>query len=362
MEYIAFDCHKKYTWAVVEDERGRVVREGRIPHQRGSLREFLSHCCEGSPVAVETVGNWYWIVDEIEQAGCKPRLVHASKAKLMLGAVNKTDKLDARGLNKLQRTGTLPEVWIPSRELRDKRELPRTRMVLVQERTKLKQRIHATLAKYGIRVEGSDLFGVKGRQLLLEGLPLLPPQTRYVTEGLLRQIEALDEEIRAIEGRMKEVLSPTREVELLQTLPGVGFILATVIALEVGDVGRFPGPEKLASYAGMVPRVHSSGGKTRYGRTRQDVNRYLKWAYSEAGNVVARYHEIQPRRHVSLLYARICNGIRCLVPGGPGRERGGHMGQKRPSEVIARRPGENLMPQGRRRDVSHRNGPKAIWA
>jgi len=47
-----------------------------------------------------------------------------------------------------------------------------------------------------------------------------------------------------------------------------------VIALEVGDVERFPDVEHLASYAGMVPRVHSSGGKTRYGRTRQDVNRY----------------------------------------------------------------------------------------
>jgi len=65
--------------------------------------------------------------------------------------VNKTDKLDARGLNKLQRAGTLPEVWIPPGELRDVRELPRTRMVLVRERTKLKQRIHATLAKYGIQ-------------------------------------------------------------------------------------------------------------------------------------------------------------------------------------------------------------------
>jgi len=79
-----------------------------------------------------------------------------------------------------------------------------------------------------------------------------------------------------------------------------------VIALAVGDVGRFPGPEKLASYAGMVPRVHSSGGKTRYGRTRQDVNRYLlKWAYSEAVGVVARHRQKHPERHVSRLYERI---------------------------------------------------------
>jgi len=174
MEYIAFDCHKHYTYAVVEDERGRIVREGRIPHERGALREFLSRCREGSPVAVETVGNWYWIVDEIEEAGFRPRLVHAGKAKLMLGMVNKTDKLDARGLNKLQRAGTLPEVWIPPGELRDMRELPRARMVLVRERTRLKQRVHATLAKYGIQVGASDLFGAKGRQLLWAKRPLLP--------------------------------------------------------------------------------------------------------------------------------------------------------------------------------------------
>jgi hypothetical protein len=80
-------------------------------------------------VAVETTGNWYWIVDEIEGAGCVPRLVHARKAKLMLGTINKTDKLDARGLNHLQRAGTLPTAWIPSSELRDWRDLPRTRMV-----------------------------------------------------------------------------------------------------------------------------------------------------------------------------------------------------------------------------------------
>jgi len=112
MESIAFDFHKRDTWAVVEDERGMVKREGKICHERGALKEFLSLCEPGSPVAVETVGNWYWIVDEIEQVGCRPRLVHAGKAKLMLGAVNKADKLDARGLKRLKRTATLPGLWI----------------------------------------------------------------------------------------------------------------------------------------------------------------------------------------------------------------------------------------------------------
>jgi transposase len=164
MEYIAFDAHKHYTLASVVTPDGQLVREERIEHDRGALRGFLERCERGSPVAVETIGNWYWIVDEIEAAGCLPKLVHARKAKLMMGEINKTDRLDARGLNRLQRNGTLPTVWIPPGEVRDQRDLPRTRMVFVRQRTQLKNRLHATLAKYALHdLEVSDLFGARGR-------------------------------------------------------------------------------------------------------------------------------------------------------------------------------------------------------
>jgi hypothetical protein len=101
MEYIAFDAHKHYTLASVARPDGRLVREQRLAHERGAFQQFLARCEPGSSVALETVGNWYWIVDEIEGAGCIPKLVHARKAKLMMGQINKTDKLDARGLNTL---------------------------------------------------------------------------------------------------------------------------------------------------------------------------------------------------------------------------------------------------------------------
>ena len=106
MEYIAFDAHRHYTVASVERPTGEVLREMRLAHHRGAIRNFLEQWTPGSPVAVETVGNWYWLVDEIEGAGMVPRLVHARKAKVMSGMINKTDKLDVRGLNRLQRTGT----------------------------------------------------------------------------------------------------------------------------------------------------------------------------------------------------------------------------------------------------------------
>ena len=145
MQYIALDAHKRYSFASVENTEGDMRSEARVEHGPGAIRQFLERFERGSHVAVETVGNWYWIVSEIEEAGMVPKLVHALRAKMMLASTNKTDRLDARGMNRLQRSGTLPTVWIPSRELRDQRELFRTRMVFAQQRTRLKNRIHATL-------------------------------------------------------------------------------------------------------------------------------------------------------------------------------------------------------------------------
>ena len=306
MEYIAFDSHKRYTLASVQKQSGGQLCEARVEHERSSIKQFLSRWEPGSPVAVETVGNWYWIVDEIEEAGMVPQLVHARKAKLMLAMVNKTDKLDARGLNRLQRTGTLPTVWIPPRRVRDLRELPRTRMVFARMSTRLKNRIHATLAKYGLKVEGvTDLFGKKGRKLLPGVLQQLPPHTRFATELLLKQLEEVQNHIKLFEERIRELFSPSAELALVMSLPGVGFILGVVILLEVGDIERFASAEHLASYSGTTPRVHASGGKVRYGQVRNDVNRYLKWAFAEAANVICLNHRRFPQRHVYLLYERM---------------------------------------------------------
>jgi transposase len=257
-------------------------------------------------VAVETIGNWYWIVDEIEGAGMKPKLVHARKAKVMSGCINKTDRLDVQGLNRLQRSGTLPTVWIPAGELRDKRSLARTRMYLVNQRTCLKNRIHATLERYALGVKGvSDAFGRKGRRILNEHIKRLPGHTRFAVSRQLEQINVLDREIRHLDKRMHEVFDENEEIKLLRTLPGIGFIFSIVIWLEVGDIDRFASPQKLASYSGTTPRVHSIGGKTRYGNLRPDVNRYLKWALVEAANTISINRKHWPWRHTVKLYQRI---------------------------------------------------------
>lgn len=304
-EYIAFDSHKHYSWVEREEvETGR-VQQHQLPHAHGSISAYLAGCAPGTAVAVEASGNWYGIISEIEQAGLRPQLVHPRKAKLMMGMINKTDKLDAHGLNVLQRNGTLPVVWIPPHELRDLRELTRTRLVLTQQRTRRKNRITATLAKYGWSVEASDPYGKSGRAELACCLAQLPPHTRWVSEHLLAQLDFVQTQVGLVEERLRRLVKLSPQMQWLQTLPGVGVILAATIALEIGEIGRFASAERRASYAGTTPRVHASGGRVRYGKTRPDVNRYLKWAFAEAGNAVAVNHKRQPQRHVSQLYWRL---------------------------------------------------------
>ncbi len=304
--YIGCDAHKKYSVFAGISEAGEIIPAQRVEHDRESYRSFLQSLPPASQIAVESVGNWYWMVDEMEKAGHVPALTHPAKAKLMMGQLNKTDKLDARGLAVLYRNGTLPAVWIPPGELRDRRELPRMRMTMSQVRTRFKNRIHSTFAKYGITFdEVSDLFGSRGRKLLEKSLEQLPPETRLSVQEQLWLLEQVEQSIKKAEKRIGQVIKMDDTMQLLQTLPGVGPILSIVIALEVGSIDRFATAENLASYAGKVPRVNSSGGKTFYGKVRPDVNRYLKWAFTEAANAIVLHQNRWPDRHVVRLYQRV---------------------------------------------------------
>lgn len=305
---IGCDAHKKYSQFTVLDEKARVQERKRIEHTPGAIREYLGRYPRGTPVAVECVGNWYWIVDDIEAAGCVPQLTQARKAKMMMGHVNKTDKLDADGLAMLLYNGTLPTVWIPAGELRDARELPRTRMAFSKQRTALKNRIHAAVSKHGILLgPEKDAFSGKGLEGLRQAVDRLPVETRRCVEEELVALSEIQQHMAVLEKRIVERMKVTRSLQLIKTLPGVGDILAIVIDREIGSVERFASAENLASYAGTTPKVKSSGGKTYYGPMRKESNQYLKWAYVEAANVIVSNHEKPSwkNKHVVRLYERI---------------------------------------------------------
>jgi transposase len=173
-QFIGCDAHKKFSVFVAVNEKGQAGEALRVAHDRQLYREFLARLPAHSAIAVEASGSYSWLVDELERSGHHPRLCNPLEAKRRMGLTNKTDKLDARGLAILLRNGTLPEVWIPAGEWRDQRELLRLRIFLVRLRTRVKNRIHGTLARYNVQVPGADLFGAAARLDLGTRLPELP--------------------------------------------------------------------------------------------------------------------------------------------------------------------------------------------
>lgn len=304
-QFIGCDAHKKFSVFVAVNEKGQAGGALRIEHDRRLYREFLAQLPAHSSIAVEASGYYNWLVDEMEHAGHCPKLAHPLEAKRRMGLTNKTDKLDARGLAILLRNGTLPEVWIPPSQLRDQRELLRLRIFLVRLRTQVKNRIHGTLARHNVQIPGSDLFGVEARLQMVARLPELPTHSREAVVDELAVLDFLGMQIEAAEKRLEAIMVASAEADLLKTLPCVGKILSMILLLEIGKVERFPSAAHLASYAGLVPRVHSSGGHTRRGRVCGNVNRTLKWAFVEAGNLVVINQRRLAGSHVVRLYQRL---------------------------------------------------------
>ena len=304
-QFIGCDAHKKFSVFVAVNEKGQAGEALRVAHDRQLYREFLARLPAHSTIAVEASGHYSWLVDEMERLGHHPKLCNPFEAKRRMGLTNKTDKLDAKGLAILLRNGTLPEVWIPPSELRDQRELLRLRLFLVRLRTRVKNRIHGTLARYNVQVPGADLFGVEARMQLCARLPELPMHSREAIEQELATLDFLEAQIESAEQRLEEIMIVSVEADLLKTLPCVGRILSMVLMLEIGRVDRFSAAAHLASYAGLVPRVHSSGGHTRMGQICGYVNRNLKWAFVEAGSLIVLNQRRLAGTHVVRLYQRI---------------------------------------------------------
>ena len=314
---IGCDAHKRYSQFAVLDQAGQLCHQARIDHEPGAIQAFLEGLPDSARVALESVGNWSWIADEIEAAGCIPLLTHPAKAKVMMGHVNtRAGYLRQDRQARCQWPGNTPSDWesthrvAAARRSKGRTRAPQDQEALCNMRTTLKSRIRSTLAKYALSPEdGAELFSKKGQARLEQAIPKLPPETGRCLRQEVELLGSFNEQIHTLEARIREEIALTSSMQLLKTLPGVGDILTIVIDREVGTIFRFPGSQNFSSYSGTTPRVSSSGGKTHLGHMRTESNQYLKWAFIEAGNVVAAHHA-QPgwtQKHVSKIRLRTRN-------------------------------------------------------
>jgi len=285
MLYVGVDQHKRYCQLAAVDEQGVVVKEGRVPTDRDELSRFLMELGQPCAAALEAGRNWGLVYDWLEglEAVADLQLAHPAKAKAIASAKIKTDTIDARILAQLLRANLLPTAHIPSREVRTLKDILRQRIFLVMVRTMLKNRIHDLADRHHLQTDRfSDLFGVKGRKFLTEAILKLPAPAADLLRQDLLLLEQLDEHIEATESWLEPVARQDERIGLVRSLPGIGKLLAAVIIAEIDRVERFPTPEKLASYAGLVPSTYASGGHVFHGRLTKQGNKYLRWALVEA--------------------------------------------------------------------------------
>ena len=190
----------------------------------------------------------------------------------------KDDERDAADLADLLRMGRLPEAWIAPPEIRELRELTRYRHKLVGLRTSCRDQVHAVLAKLGIPVTCTDIFGTWGNTWL-DGLDLPQPYAGKVAS--LRQLNAgLSGEIVLLEQVIGDLLAGHEGYRAIQVLPGIGPVPVAVEG--IGDIRRFPGPGQLGSWAGLTPRHRESDLKVSRGHVTKQGSRMLRWAVTEA--------------------------------------------------------------------------------
>lgn len=286
MMYVGVDQHKYFSQVAVVDENGRLCQERRLLHaDREGLRKFFRSLGECKGV-LEATRNWDWLHDVMEETLTEVRLCNPVLARLIAESRIKTDKLDALALAQLLRTEFLPEAYAPPMEVRRLRALHRFRMHLVGVRTAWKNRVHTLLDRAGIQHEESDLFGARGRMLLAQLRLEEPYQTEL--KRLLKLIDLLTQEVKALEGQLRKQIRQDPRGALLLTVPGIGVILAYAILAEVGEMERFGSAAKFASYCGLVSRTHQSAARYHQGSVGKGGNHYLKWALVEAAHTARK--------------------------------------------------------------------------
>ena len=292
MLYAGLDLSRKRLDFHLLDADGATIEVGAAPPDADGLRglnERLARHGEAIRAAIESMNGARFVHDRLELAGWEVEIADAQKVKGLAPLACKTDRIDAWVLAELARRELVPAIWLPDPLVRAERERARWRLHLVRHRSSLKQRVHAVLLTHGKPCPVSDLFGVRGRQLLARlGLP---EPWQGTLEASLRLIDELDREIGDCERELRRLGADHRYVPLLCTVPGISWVLAYTIAAELGDISRFPTPRKLAGYTGLCPRVYQSG-RTRPARPARQTRPPLPALGARRGR--------HPRLHPSL--------------------------------------------------------------
>ncbi len=352
------DVHKKTVTAHVRriDDGNRLHVETReYGTMTGDLRRMAAWLAGWgvSHVVMESTGvYWKPVYNVLDTGRFEVWLVNARHVKQVPG--RKTDVEDSEWLAKLLQHGLLRPSFVPTRRQRELRDLTRHRVHLVDEKTRIANRIHKTLEDANVKLGAvaTDILGVSGRDMInaisagntdVDAMATMArgrlrakiPQLREALQGevrehhrfllraLMDQLAFLERQIDELQSRIDRLLQPEESaIQRLGQVPGIDRVAAQSVLAEIGtQMDQFPSAAHLSSWAGLCSGNHESAGKRRSGRTTKG-NRWLRrtlvqcaWAASHAKDsyLAAQYRRLASRRGKKRALVAVAHSILVIV-------------------------------------------------
>jgi transposase len=300
MKIIGCDFHPSFQQiAMVDLQTGEYTERKLTPEE---ARQFYAELKGPVLVGMEACGNTLWFERLLASLGIKLRLGDAGKIRALELRKQKTDRRDAQLLLQLLLEDRFPEVWVPTVQQRDLRQLLLHRHKLVAMRRQVKNELQHLALNQGVQ-QKRKLWSASGRQRL-EELPL-EGWTALRREDSLQLLDELDRRVAKLDIAAQQEADRDAVARLLQTHPGVGPMTALAFSLTLGTIERFARSRQVVSYLGLNPAEYSSGGRQHLGAISKQGNPMLRSLLVEAGQSAARsvpelkraYQRLKHRKH-----------------------------------------------------------------
>src|SRR3984885_14002944 len=261
MYYIGLDVHKKTISYCVKDGSGRIYAEGTIPATRCDLDDWMKSLPKPWTAAMEATIFTGWIYDHLFPHAAALKVAHPLMLRAIAAAKKKNDRIDASKIADCLRCDFLPECYMASTEIRERRRTLRYRHLLVKQMVQTKNRVSGLLLETGVEHNKSRLHKVGYFRGLLATNSEIDDSIRPLLRLSRETIERCQKTDYALVSLLQRDPLLADRIRRLRTVPGVGPITALNWALEMGDISRFRTIKQAVSYCGLCGDERSSADK-----------------------------------------------------------------------------------------------------
>jgi transposase len=290
MLYVGLDVHKKTISFCAKTKGGKPRGEGTIEATREGLDEWIQTLRKPWTCAMEATLFTGWIYDHLKPHAREVRVAHPLMLRAIATAKKKNDRVDAEMIGDLLRVDLLPKCYMASERTRQMRRVMRYRTKMVQQATRLKNRISGLLMEVGEPYNKKQLHGKRYFEALLTQLEDTPESVKELMRLSRGGMEMFDGIQRKLLNGLKNNPVLKERVERLMTIRGVGEVVALTWAVEIDDPHRFPSVRKAISYCGLCSGQDSSGGLDKRGPISKQRNKHLQHMLVEAAKAAPKWN------------------------------------------------------------------------